>query len=188
MTGRPTIYKPPYKSSVGSWHTVSLFHETRYKTAESSREAMPNPIFSLYDDIPGLINCQKTFIELRDPTGYKWATKYLKDWRHWVKLCELPWFQKALTVWQTALQMELKSEAIQKIILIASEDSSQALPAAKYIAEEGWVPKGSSARGRPSQEEIKANLKNAMKAAATTDEDAERIGLKLKVITGGKNG
>jgi len=179
------ILKPPYKSSMGTWYTVALFHERKSQTAPSSKEAMPNPVFSLYDDIPGLINCQQTFIDLRDPTGFKWAKKYLKDWRHWLVLTSLPWFQKALETWQTALTMELKSEAIQKIMEVSSGDSAQALPAAKYIAEEGWKPKESNSRGRPSQAEVKGELKRAMQIAATTSEDAERIG--LKVINGGKS-
>lgn len=180
---QPVLRKPPYKSVMGSWHTVSLFHETKSRTADSSREAMPQPVFSLYDDIPGLINAQATFIAMRDPTGYKWATKYLADWRHWVRLCELPWFQKALTAWQTALQMELKAEAIQKIIEVASSETPQSLAAAKYIAEEGWSVKESK-RGRPSQAEVRGALKQAMQVASVHDEDAERIG--LKVINGGK--
>ena len=180
---QPVLRKPPYKSVMGAWHTVSLFHETRSRTAESSREAMPQPVFSLYDDIPGLINAQATFVEMRDPTGFKWAQKYLGDWRHWVRLTDLPWFQKALTAWQTALQMELKAEAIQKIIEVAGGESSQALAAAKYIAEEGWAIKESK-RGRPSASEVKGKLKEAMQIASIHDDDAERIG--LKVINGGK--
>jgi hypothetical protein len=174
--------KPPYKS-VNNYFTVALFYETRHATADTSRETLPSPIFSLYSDIPGLINAQQTFIDERDPTGYKWAMKYLNSWKHWNLLCRLPWFQEALAIWQDALKNDLKSQAIAKIIEISSSETAQALPAAKYIAEEGWNAKEAT-RGRPSKEEVDGKLKQAMRAASVVTEDADRIG--LTVINGGK--
>lgn len=173
---------PPYKS-VNNYFTVALFHEMRHSTADSSREAMPSPVFSLYSDIPGLINAQATFVELRDPTGYKWAIKYLDSWKHWNLLCRLTWFQEALAIWQDALKNHLKAQAIQKILEISEGETAQALPAAKYVAEEGWNAKETQ-RGRPSKDEVDSKLKQAMRAASVVTDDAERIG--LTVINGGK--
>lgn len=143
-----------------------------------------DPVFSLYSDKPGLINCQKTFVALRDPTGYKWATEYLGDWRHWERLMQLPWFQEAVETWRHQLKLMLQAEAIQRIQAIAEGDSSQSLAANKYIAEEGWSPK-TTARGRPSKADVSAEMKRLTKAAQSTEDDAARMG--LKVINGDKS-
>lgn len=172
--------KPPYKS-VNNYFTVALFAEMQHRTADTSAGKI-SPVFSLYSDMPGLINAQQTFIDERDPTGYRWAMKYLKSWKHWQLLCKLGWFQEALAIWKDALTHELKAEAIAKIIEISSGESSQALAAAKYVAEEGWEPKAT--KGRPSKEMVDGKVKELARAVQAQNEDAARIG--LKVINGGQ--
>ena len=172
------LTKPPYRASTGNWYTSALFYETCLHHTHKMRTI--DPVFSLYDDRPGMINCQKTFVELRDPSGYKWAVAYLGDFRHWERLYELVWFREAVDIWRTNLRMKLQSEALEKIQEIASGDSSQALAAAKYIAEEGWI--STNGRGRPSKAEVDKNLKTLTREAQVVHDDAERIG--LKVING----
>lgn len=179
------LTKPPYRAlsrngaRTGNWYTQALFWES--STNLPMEERVIYPAFSLYSDKPNCINCRKTFIEMRDITGYKWAIKYLEDYKHWLRLIEIPWFKEAYEAWKAELIHQLKSEAITKIVEIAGSDSTQSLPAAKYIVEEGW---DGSKRGRPTKAEMNANLKRATKEAEATEEDFERIG--LKVITGGK--
>lgn len=174
--------KPPYRAPTGNWYTTALFVET--SASQGAVNKVIHPVFSLHDDKPGVINAQKTFVELRDPTGYKWAMLYLADFRHWVRLYELPWFKEAVEIWRTNLRMKLQSEALEKIQEIAGSETSQAFAAAKYIAEEGWNQ--GSGRGRPSKVEVDANLKRLTKEAKIIDDDAERIGLRL--IQGGRSG
>jgi hypothetical protein len=171
--------KAPYRASNGVWYTKSLFLEQAYGDTRT------DTVFSLYDDVPGLINCQRTFVELGDPTGYKWAMMYLRDWNHWQKLIDVPWFREAYETWVNELSMKQRSEAIARIQDIArSENDAQALPASKYIAERGWE-KSLPSRGRPSKSEVAGELKRAIAAATVEDEDAARIGLTL--IKGGKS-
>jgi hypothetical protein len=170
----------PFKASTGNWYTSALFDETCLHPSHTMRTI--DPVFSLYQDRPGLINCQSTFVALRDPTGYKWAMAYLGDWRHWERLIGIPWFADAVDTWRNQLKLKLQSEALEKIQEIAGGDSSQALAAAKYIAEEGWNPK--SNRGRPSKVEVTAEMKRLTQAAQVVSDDAARIG--LKVINGDK--
>ena len=172
------LTKPPYRATTGNWYTTALFHETCLHQSHTMRTV--DPVFSLYEDRPGLINCQKTFVNLRDPTGYKWAMLYLADFRHWERLYELTWFREAVETWRHNLRLMLQSEALAKVQEIAGGDSSQALAAAKYLAEEGW--KQGSGRGRPSKIEVDANMRRLTKEAQIVNEDAERIG--LKVING----
>lgn len=141
------------------------------------------PVFSLYEDRPGLINARTTFVALGDPTGYEWANKYLGSWRHWMVLEKVTWFKKALEVWREELRIKQTSEAVRRISVIAASDDKQALMANKYLAEEGWL-KGAS-RGRPSKAEIDKNAKAMAEADRQTMDDIERMG-GLKIINGGK--
>lgn len=141
-------------------------------------------VFSLHQDIPGLVNAQRTFVELGDPTGYKWAIKYLGDWNHWLKLVECSWFKVALTVWQKELSAKSESEMLSVIHSIASDEANKArFQAAKYLADQHRKP--ASRRGRPSTEEVTGELKKEAQERLSEDNDAARIG--LKVITGGKS-
>lgn len=187
QTGTPPaqLRKPPYKGKHNIWFTASLFWET-WK-ARNSQHRSCDPVFTLYDDHqPGLICFRTTFVEIGDTTGYKWAMKYLGDWQHWQKLMVYPWFREAYDHAVRELYTKLRSEGVDKIREIANApDSKSALPAARYLAElEANLNKGG--RGRPSKEEVSAELKNAAKLIEAEDEDMERIG--LKVINGGKSG
>jgi hypothetical protein len=80
--------------------------------------------------------------------------------------------------------MKNRADAIQKIKQIADEgNDTQALQASKYLAEAGWDKQ--AARGRPSKEELKGELKRLANLSEQTNEDLERIG-GLKLIKGGK--
>ena len=142
-----------------------------------------DPQFSLYGGIPDVIDAKATFLELNDPTGYKWALKYLGNYEHYKVLTKCTWFQKALDTWMDELKTKLKSEAIEKVSQIAQGASPQALPAAKYLASAEWE-KATSGRGRPSKEELRGELKKAIEKLTIEEEDAQRIGLTL--IQGGK--
>lgn len=176
-----TFTGPPYSYQNSNYYTSQLFYDRWYLLKEDKR--LFNPVFTLYEDRPGLINARKTFIELRDPTGYLWSIRYLNSWLHWEVLIKLTWFQEAYGIWLKELKTMIQQEAIQKIRTIAQEDSPQALVAAKYLATAEWE-KAASTRGRPSKQELKSELKKAVEEAAVLSEDAERIGLTL--IKGGK--
>lgn len=177
------LTKPPYRSPENNiWYTEALFYN---RAIEKPKGRWPiEPLFDLYDDRPGLVNCRTTFVALKDPTGRKWALTYLGDWTHWLRLMRCPWFREAYESWIVELNLQLKSEAINKIMeLMSSENPSQALAAAKFIATKGY---DQTPRGRPSKAEVDGEVKRAAEALAVEDEDMQRIG--LKVIEGGKRG
>lgn len=178
MTKRPT---KPYKNETGVWLTSALFYE-RWLETPTPKRGPYEPIFSLYSEREGMICCRTTFVEIGDPTGYKWAMTYLGDLAHWDKLMAAPWFKEAYDKWKQELFMRLKAEAVEQIYRIAmTEGSKSQLPAARFLAE---MDKPAHGRGRPSKEEIDAETKRAMKIVEAEDEDFERIG--LRVIKGGK--
>lgn len=167
--------KPPYRTENNVWYTQALFWELVINKPIDQR--LFEPVFSLYDDKPGLVNCRKTFVELGDPTGYKWAIRYLGDYEHWKRLTRCSWFKDAYDVWMNELKMKLQSEALDTIRGISqSENPAQALVASKYLASFEWEKKG---RGRPSKEEVQGELKQAAKMLSEEDKDFERIQLKV---------
>lgn len=168
-----------YKGLSGAFLTTSLFYETWKDRVSSQRAKDSNPVFSLYDDVHGLINCRKTFVDMADPTGYSWAMKYLDSWEHWERLVASSWFAEALETWRRELLAKLRAEALVKIKEIAdtSVQDGQRLAAAKYLAERGWE-KGSKGRPGHKKDEVNKLISQAEQS------DAERIGLKLVVDNG----
>ena len=168
--------KPPYKNASGTWYKEPLFYERVYDLSYAQRQDF-EPMFSLQTDRPGLVNARKTFVELQDPTGYKWAIKYLGDYEHWKALMKSKWFVEAYENWMVELKMKMRSEALDTIRAIAQEGQpAQSLVASKYLASFEWDKKE---RGRPSKAELQGELKRAAKALEIEDDDAERIGLRL---------
>ena len=169
------MFKAPYPFRNGSTYiTQLLFYEMAYKV-EVVKRVVP-PIFSLYRDIDGLINAQKAFVELGDPTGYKFTQEYLGgDMKHWEALVSAMWFQKALDCWVHELRLKLKTEALEKVKEHASGTGPQAYQAAKFLATEGWLSKDET-RGRPSKAELTGELKKQAALLTEEDEDIARMG------------
>lgn len=167
------LAKPPYKGLSGAFLTRTLFKDMHIKFPDLTEY---EAIFSLDDDIPGLINCRKTFIALRDPTGYKWAMKYLNSYEHFEKLLQADWFESAYQGWLRELKTLLKSEAVERISQIAQEASPQALMANKYLATADWE-KAAHGRGKPSKAELKGELRKQVRILEQEQDDAKRIGL-----------
>lgn len=163
--------KKPFRNGSGNYMTRALFHQIGLNIAGSEIE----PIFTLSGPHkPGTLSARETFLELGDPTGYKWANKYLDGWPHWQVLIKCKWFQDILEEWLLELETKFKIEAIDKIREIAAGSSQQALVAAKYLATLEYKKSG---KGRPSKSEITGELKRATEALEVENEDARRIGL-----------
>jgi len=176
------LSKPPYVSPMNGFYTSQLFVEEWGQLNIKDRTI--EPIFSLKDDKPGLINARKTFVALMDPTGIAWADMYLDSYEHWVRLTKTKWFALHLDSWLEEIKIRTVASSLSKIKEIAEGESAQSMAANKYLAEEGWKrPQG--ARGRPSKAEMDAELQKNVKALEASTEDLERIG-GLTVINGGR--
>lgn len=156
---------------------ASLFWEPSITRPVDKRVCIP--IFSLYNDRPGMVNCQKTFVGLGDPTGYKWAMKYLGSWEHFLRLTENQWFSEALAKWRQELETKQLAEDLEVIRNISRSDAKDKLTAAKYLANREWEkPK----RGRPTKKEVAGALKEEMRRATGEQDDYDRIKDRLKVV------
>jgi hypothetical protein len=176
-----TLKAPPYKGTHNHWLTRPLFVDVEFPAKFDGRQ-LYQPIFSLYGPVEGFIDAHQTFVDLRDPTGYKWAMAYLGSFEHWSILSQSSWFKPELEKWKAELDVLFTAEAVQRIREIAAADSAQALPASKYLAEKGWE----KTRGRPSKAEMEGELKRQVQKLESYEEDQKRM-LGLTVVTGGKS-
>lgn len=160
----------------GQYLTKSLFYE-KWTLYTIEQRGDNKPAFTLLGkDIDGLINAQRTFVELNDPTGYKWAIQYLDSWPHFLVLMKCGWFKEAFDEWVAELEVKLRSESISKLRDIAASGTPQAVAAAKYLATLDYKKVGGS-RGRPSKEELVGELKRQARHQQDSVDDAKRIGL-----------
>ncbi len=164
---------PPYKNDYGVHYTRQLFWEMQRNLKEEDR--LIDPPFYLSTPHAGSLSARDTWVECGDPTGYKWAMTYLGSWVHYEKLLDCSWFVVHLEDWKRELDIKRTSEAVDKVRLIATGDSSQSLAANKYLAERGWE----KTRGRPSKAEIRGELLKATQKIEEHEQDMERIGLRV---------
>ena len=156
-------------------YTKQLFHEQNVQVQEGVRAI--NPIFSLHDDKPGLINFRKEYVADEDPTGFTTASRLLENYDHWLLLMKSPWFREAKAIWDLELDAKLTSRAFRKIQEVAVSDSPQALVAAKFLANKEYKEKRNAKtnRGRPTNEEVEGELKREVARAKDFRDDLERI-------------
>jgi len=121
-----------FKDVMNRWLTTGLFKET----AKS-----PDTVIMTVDE------GRKRFVELKDMTGYKFASKYLGGYPHW-KALESSSFSSVLDEWKEELEVALRCEALCNIGVQADEGHFQAN---KFLADRGWQTRSA---GRPSKEEV----------------------------------
>lgn len=179
------MVSPPYVDVLNRWRTRSLFLEEREDDVDLE------PVFSFQDRPipvkPGLIPMKDTFMAFKDTSGYAWAMEYLKSWEHYNVLLKKSWFRERIDKWIEEMHLSERNSALATIREIAKgENPVQALAASKYLAERAWEK---PSRGRPSKEEIKGELKKAVKALDEEEADLARMqSAPFTVVQGGKAG
>ena len=121
---------------------------------------------------------QKIYLEMEDVTEYEFAMATLGSFTHWETLCKSPWFKEHIDQWRKELNLKLKAKGMRSIIKAATIDENLSFQAMKYLADNQYIDKGGK-RGRPSKEEVKAELRKEAEANKVFLDDAERIGLNL---------
>ena len=162
------------KDVQGRWRTRSLFVEetttpdidTLWCLREGSWKGKPS--------------MKDLYMDMQDPTEYKFAMATLGSWDHWKVLCNTKWFSVIIEEWRDELATKLRATAIDTIKNISKDtDDTRALQAARYLADKGWVDKQN--QGRPSKEVVEGTKKRLAQKASVMDEHAERIGLDVTV-------
>lgn len=161
-------------------YTKQLFWDMSRNMAIADR--VIEPIYTLHDDVDGMINFRKEYVRDMDPTGYKTAMRLLESYDHWNLLMRGQWFREAKSEWDKEIAAILEKEAtdvLRGIALDCDLKPAERTSAAKAILGRVKAIKGGDkapvGRGRPSHEEVQGELKR--QAALTKDEleDLKRI-------------
>lgn len=161
------------------WHTKGLFYET---SLPEDRESMGTAWTLKEDDhqADGKVykSMKKLYVAMEDVTEYDFAQATLGSYKHWERLLESPIIRPHIDQWRKELNLKLKARAMRSIIKAATEDEKLSFQAMKYLADNDYLDKKNK-RGRPSKDELKAELRKEVQTNKTLMDDAARIGLKL---------
>jgi len=132
----------------GHYKTQGLFYEYRF---QSSSDYLP---YTLKErDYKGHRSMYKIYMAC--DSEYEAAIKLLNSWKHWEILIATDWFSKEVDKWRE--EREIRELALGKSVLVAQAEEGN-VTAAKALVD------GSKRKaGRPSKNEIKAELKKKVK-------------------------
>jgi len=123
----------------------------------------------------------KYYMDMGDQTEYTFATTYLEGWNHWEKLCRCEWFVPYISRWRKELHLRTVSEALLVIKNEAKDKQSKnQFQANKILIDRSWeaaIPqsKQASKRGRPSKDDITAEIKQAAEEESLILKDLELL-------------
>src|ERR1700735_1016678 len=131
------------KNASGKHFTKGLFMEMA--TTEGTA------VYTLKDHDHGkYLSLYLLYLDVYDPTEYRFARQHLDGWRHWQVLQECTWLKPYIERWRAELAVKIQSEAITTIRGIASGSGRDALSACKTLLE---MTSSKKARvGRPNKE------------------------------------
>jgi len=112
---------------------------------------------------------KKLYLEIEDPTEYRFVDKCFLNWKHWVRICENVKIAAHINEWRMELEIKLRSDAVKQAITHAKNGTFQA---AKWLADKGWTNPGA---GRPSKEDVAKERK----IQATILEDVQNDTVRL---------
>lgn len=162
-----------FRSEQNARYLKALFFETTLSDKSTV-------VYTLKDqDHLGYPSLYRLYMEVNDPTEYRFATQYLDGWEHWEMLCRCSWFQPYVERWRREMEIRMKSSALAKIMAEAKSGGKEAFSANKYLIEKGWEPKEASRRGRPTKDDIKQAASEIALTNSRLNDDFERISLKV---------
>lgn len=132
--GKEAVFKEEVK---GRYRIASLFWERRHDETDAFE-----PIYSLVDyEVNGkVIPLKRLYLEIADPTEYEFARLCFFNFEHYVKAMRSAYFKAFIDRCRDELEMQLRSQAVNRIKDIAkSGKDAAAITAAKYIIERGWM-------------------------------------------------
>ncbi len=131
-----------FKDEKGRWRIRMLFAELMNLRVEQERAVF------------GKGEAGKIFVELNDPTGYKFATEYLGGWKHWIALLASPQVGPLIASWQDELDIKLRCLGVENMVKLAKGEKGY--QASKFLLDGGWKQKTT---GRPTKKSIEKETK-----------------------------
>lgn len=157
------------------YRTESLFYEMGRGSTGLA------PVFTLKEsDHKGYLSIRRKYLEIADPTEYKFAMKMFRSWDHWKTLCNSTFFKPHLKRMREELRSKLASDRYFEILETAqsAKGTATGVSASKWISENFGEPEEKkSKRGRPSKQDIDNEKRRLAQEAEDFSEDAERLGL-----------
>lgn len=149
----------------------ALFFETSEDTEKKY------VLYTLKDeDHNGYPSLRRLYLETNDLTEYEFSSLHLDGWDHWEMLCRCSWFKPIVQRWRRELQLKFESQALKVIKLEADNPTSQnKFQANKIILDRIAKLNPTKVRGRPSKDEVDAELKQQVQIEKELQEDMKRI-------------
>jgi hypothetical protein len=153
-----------FKDDKGRYLTQSLFIELSYSDPEWA-------IYTLTDEDKELngrhyVSLRKLYLEMKDPTEYAFATKYLWGWEHWQKIVNNAIIREYIDRWRDELEVKIRSDAVRSMLKLDTNFN-----AVKWAADGHWNVR----RGRPSKNELEREKKMREKVADDLKSDSDRV-------------
>jgi len=164
----------PLKDSMGRYRLTSLFWETR-----TSKDL--EPLWTTKDEdykVGG-----KTYPSLKaiylsyhhvPKAEYEFAIHNFGSWAHWDALTRSGCMSAIIEQWREELSVRIKCNAIKHIFTASNESSPTGVNAARYLAEEGYLPKKA---GRPTSKEKARHLAIGNQVRSEFEDDAARLNI-----------
>ena len=165
----------PFKSSIGSYYTQSLFYETNTHH-QNDLYTLKNQDWLVGDKLyPSLCSL---YLQTCDPTEYEFAKTYLDSWEHWEMLLKCKWFQPYVESWRKQLELQILSRAFRNIKDTAENTASKYnYEANKLLLSLPWRDKtNKNSKGRPTKEAIRQEAERIAEDQRRLEQDAQLIG------------
>lgn len=168
--------KPVFRNASGQWLSKQLFFET---TEDKSRV-----LYSLKpeDHKVGKIiypSLRRLYMELGDETEFIFAETYFGGWPHWKRLLQSQWFLDHLVELREELSARNAAIHLNQIKQSAAQGNASS---AKYLLEQGWLPKDKKV-GRPTKEKIRQEAEKIALDSYDISDDLERISQEIGVFS-----
>lgn len=112
------------------------------------------------------------YMQMMDPTEYYFATKIVGSWKQWEEFVREN--KEEVDSWRREMEAKVKSMCLSHILETSRGETRDSLQAAKFLLDAPWI-KEESKRGRPSKEEIAAEIKQTTDQLLRVQEDYKRI-------------
>jgi len=153
-------------------HGRRLYKKLFYETTLAG-DAKDKVLYTLKDQThEGFPSLYQLYMAEADPTEYIFSTKYFDSYDHWKTLSSREWFKPIVARWREELDVQIRANALKRIIAESKSSSKNSFMANKYLLEKGWVSEG---KGRPSKDQVLAAAKEEAQKAQTLEEDFLRV-------------
>ena len=115
---------------------------------------------------------RRIYLEMEDPTEYRFAQHVFGSWDHWKTLKSLNAFKEYYKSWSEELSIRLQAKGVARMIEEAQSDSKSSAVAARWLAEKGWQDK-QDYKGRPNKRKVIEEAARMREADAELDEFLE---------------